>query len=112
MELRDYYEWFVNRLKKYKYDINTNKFNFNWFMLFRNLSQQQKIWWHLKTFNKVTTMDVELIYFFPHPPSIIRDIRDKLKLDGMDYIITNVEKNGYTVWGKPCKYYEYTLEEL
>lgn len=112
MELADYYNWFIQRLQKYKYNVNTSKYNLSWFSVFRSLSQQQKIWWHLKTFGKVTTMDVELIYFFPHPPGIIRDIRDKLKQERMDYAIGNVEKNGYTVWGKPCKYYEYTLEEL
>lgn len=110
MELIDYYKWFKKRLKRFGY-IMPDKCNYTWFLVFKDLTQAQKVWWHLKTFKKVTTMDVELIYFFPHPPGIIRDIREKLVDEGSDYHISNKEKQGVTVWGKPCKYYEYTLKE-
>lgn len=111
MNLNDYYEWFVSRMKKNGYIMDTDKCNFCWFLVFRDRTQSQKIWWHLQTFNKVTSADIEHIYFFTHPPSIIRDIRKKLRLEGSDYRIDNETKDGVTVWGKPCKYDEYTLKE-
>jgi hypothetical protein len=69
------------------------------------------LWWHLKTYKKITSANAEDIYRFRHPPSIIRDIRKKLISDGANYQIDNVTKVGIDWWGNTCKYDEYTLRE-
>jgi hypothetical protein len=70
------------------------------------------MWWHLKTFKKITSANAEDIYHFRHPPSIIRDIRKKLISEGFDYQINNVTKEGVDWWGNACKYDEYTLRSI
>ena len=109
MSIESYYNDFLARLKKYGY--STEGISYSWFLVFRKLTQAQKLWWHLKTYGKTTSAEVERIYFFCHPPSVVRDIRKKLIAEGSDYQIDNVKKEGYDIWGNTCKYDEYTLRE-
>lgn len=108
--LQDCYEGFIKRLNLYKYDTSKLNISYTWFLVFRKRTQAQKMWWHLKTFKKITSANAEDIYHFRHPPSIIRDIRKKLISEGSDYQINNVTKEGVDWWGNACKYDEYTLE--
>lgn len=110
MTLQDCYNGFIARLNQYKYDTSHINISFDWFLVFRKRTQAQKMWWHLKTFKKITSANAEDIYHFRHPPSIIRDIRKKLISEGSDYQINNVTKEGVDWWGNACKYDEYTLE--
>lgn len=109
MRLVDCYNNFLNRLSYYHY--STDGISYSWFQVFRKLTQAQKLWWHLKKYGKITSAEVERIYLFCHPPSVIRDIRKKLIQEGSDYQIDNVTKEGYDIWGNACKYDEYTLRE-
>lgn len=108
--LQECYNGFLQRLRLYHYDTNNLNISFSWFLVFRKRTQAQKMWWHLKTFKKITSANAEDIYHFRHPPSIIRDIRKKLISEGSDYQINNVTKEGVDWWGNACKYDEYTLE--
>ena len=110
MRLVDCYNDFINRLRYYHY--STEGISYSWFMVFRKLTQAQKLWWHLKRYKKVTSAEVERIYFFCHPPSVIRDIRKKLINERSDYQIDNVTREGFDIWGNNCKYDEYTLREV
>lgn len=110
MRLIDCYLRFLELLRLYNYDIDARTtVSFEWFLVFRKRTQAQKMWWHLKLFNKITSADAEDIYGFRHPPSIIRDIRKKLKQENSQYWIENITKTGVDRWGNACKYDEYTL---
>lgn len=105
--IEECYNAFLQRLRYYHYD--TKGITFTWFLVFRKRTQAQKLWWHLLKYKKVTSAEAERIYFFCHPPSIIRDIRKKLKADRSDYRIENITKEGLDCWGNASKYDEYTL---
>ena len=107
MNIEECFDNFLDRLNYYHYP--TDGITYSWFLVFRKRTQAQKLWWHLQHFKKVTSAEVERIYFFCHPPSIIRDIRKKLIAEGSQYKIDNITRNGYDVWGNPCKYDEYAL---
>ena len=108
-KIAECFDDFRTRLNYYHY--KTDNLNYYWFTVFRKLTQAQKLWWHLKTYGKVTSAEVERIYLFCHPPSVIRDIRKKLIQEGSDYQIDNITKEGFDIWGNACKYDEYTLRE-
>ena len=108
--IEECFEDFIDRLSYYSYP--TYDITLSWFMVFRKLTQAQKLWWHLKRYKKVTSAEVERIYFFCHPPSVIRDIRKKLIQENSEYQIENVTREGFDIWGNVCKYDEYTLREL
>lgn len=98
-------------LQYYKYPIDSCKMNITWYNVFKKLSQAQMLYWHLKTYGKITTMHAEAIYGISHPPKRIEYIRKWLRDNKTGFVITNEHKDGLNRWGKKVKFDEYTLKK-
>lgn len=83
--------------------------SFYFFKDFCKKTQADKVLWHLQEFGSITNLQCHAIYGIRHAPSVIRDIRHKLREQGNRYKIENRRKKGCDRFGNPCNWDEYTL---
>lgn len=110
MELVNCYKEFINHLKFYCNRVQIPKgLSFLFFKNFCKKSQTEKVLWHLQTFGSITNFQCHEIYGIRHAPSVIRDIRQRLRFEGNKYKIENRTKKGCNRFGQPTNWDEYVL---
>lgn len=102
------YNEFVKQLKVY-YSQIPKGLSFLFFINFCKKSQADKVLWHLENYGSITNLQCHTIYGIRHAPSVIRNLRQRLKFQGDIYRIENKQKRGCNRFGKPCNWDEYTL---
>lgn len=76
-------------------------------------SQEDKVWWHLKTFGNITNLICRTIYGIGHTPSVIRNIRENpLKYGENKYKIMSEPEKGADRWGKKSHWVKYVLTKI
>lgn len=109
MQLINCYNDFIRNLKFYCKAQIPKGLSFLFFQNFCNKSQADKVLWHLETYGSITNLQCHAIYGIRHAPSVIRGIRQRLKLCGSPYKIENRTKHGCNRFGKPTYWDEYIL---
>ena len=102
------YEKFKQQLRIF-YSQIPKSLSFFFFKDFCKKTQADKVYWHLQEFGSITNLQCHAIYGIRHAPSVIRDIRARLRLQGNKYKIENRTKKGCNCFGQPCNWNEYTL---
>lgn len=102
------YNEFIRQLKVY-YSQIPQGLSFFFFKDFCNKTQADKVFWHLQEFGSITNLQCHAIYGIRHAPSVIRDLRQRLKFQGDKYKIENRPKKGCNRFGRPCNWDEYIL---
>lgn len=105
------FQKFISRLYLYYRNL-PRSLTIAFFLNFCTKSQAEKVYWHLQNFGSITNLQCHENYSIRHAPSVIRDIRKRLALEGNHYMITNKPKKGCNMFGKPCNWVEYTLERI
>lgn len=85
--------------------------NFDFFKFFCKESQSKKVLWHLEEFGFITNLQCHAIYGIRHAPSVIRDIRKKLAVEGK-YRIDNETQHSCNKFGRACTFDKYVLVEI
>ncbi len=83
--------------------------NFLFFKDFCKKTQADKVYWHLLTFGEITNLQCHAIYGIRHAPSVIRDLRTRLKFQGDKYRIENEQQRGCNRFGQPSIWDVYKL---
>lgn len=106
-----YYKWFDEFKKQLQvfYDFIPKCLDIFFFKDFCRKSQADKIYWHLQEFGSITNLQCHAIYGIRHCPSVIRDIRQRLRFEGDKYRIENETKKGCNRFGKACNWDVYKL---
>lgn len=102
------YQEFIQQLKVF-YSQIPKYLSFFYFIDFCKKTQADKVYWHLLEFGSITNLQCHAIYGIRHAPSVIRSIRQRLKLEGDKYRIENETKKGCNRFGKPCNWDVYKL---
>lgn len=104
------YEDFIKQLKFYcKTQIIPQGLSFFFFKNFCKKTQSDKVMWHLENFGSITNLQCHAIYGIRHAPSVIRELRHRLKFQGNKYKIENRPKKGCNRFGQPANWDEYVL---
>lgn len=109
MDLINYYNDFVKHLKFYCKTQIPKGLSFFFFKDFCKKTQAEKVLWHLETYGCITNLQCHAIYGIRHAPSVIRDLRARLRFEGDKYRIENRTKKGCNRFGQACNWDEYTL---
>jgi len=106
-----YIKWFEEFKKQLRvfYDFIPKCLDIFFFKDFCKKSQADKIYWHLQEFGSITNLQCHAIYGIRHAPSVIRDIRQRLRFEGDHYRIENETKKGCNRFGKPSNWDVYKL---
>ncbi len=105
-----YYNDFIKHLKFYVKKVQIPKdLNFFFFKGFCKSTQADKVLWHLENFGSITNLQCHAIYGIRHAPSVIRDLRQRLKFQGNKYKIENRTKKGGDRFGNAISWDEYVL---
>lgn len=102
------FEEFKNQLKVF-YDFLPKSLNIFFFIDFCRKTQADKVYWHLQEFGSITNLQCHAIYGIRHAPSVIRDLRQRLRFEGDRYRIENETKKGCNRFGKPSNWDVYKL---
>jgi hypothetical protein len=109
MELTKCYNDFLDNLKFYCKTQLPKSLSFLFFQNFCSKTQADKVLWHLENFGTITNLQCHAIYGIRHAPSIIRQLRKRLALQGSNYRIENRTKHGCNRFGKQTVWDEYVL---
>ncbi len=102
------YMEFIRQLKVF-YSQIPKCLSFFFFKDFCRKTQADKVLWHLEEFGSITNLQCHAIYGIRHCPSVIRDLRQRLRLQGNRYKIENRTKRGCNRFGQPTNWDEYIL---
>ena len=104
----DNYKEFLKQLRVF-YSQIPKCLSFFFFKDFCRKTQADKVLWHLEEFGSITNLQCHAIYGIRHAPSVIRDLRARLRLQGNKYKIENRTKKGCNRFGQPCNWDESIL---
>jgi hypothetical protein len=103
------YEEFIKAIKVF-YSQIPKDLSFLFFKeIFCKKTQADKVLWHLEHYGSITNLQCHTIYGIRHAPSVIRELRKKLRFQGDKYRIENEHQKGCNRFGKPCVWDKYIL---
>ncbi len=75
------------------------------------MTQADRVLNHLKEHGSITNMQCHLLYGIRHCPSVIRNIKRKLLLQGSSFYIDTEQKNGCDRYGNNTRWLKYILKD-